>query len=277
MTLARPFLALTCALLAHAMPDARAACSRPIVAPAAPIGLSVVVRGDQVSGIFPDFLNAVAARAGCAIVWPVVPRARIEAMFENGSADMLIAAIRSEQRDRSGLFVPLLETRPTLVSLAGARPAIASMEQLLARRELRVALVRGFDYGDAYRGLSAKLAAQGRLYLEPDPLSVARLLHGGMADVTIMPPTAVLGAIRGDPRVEGMAARLRSEPLKELPWLSSGIYLSARSLGAGDRRALEKALIAARKSGALMQAYRRHYPSAMLAESTRAYQGPTPP
>lgn len=249
--------------------SATAACSRPILVPVSPIGQSVIVSNYKVSGAFPDLLNAVGAKAGCEFKFSVMPRIRIEKMFEMGKADLLVAAIHSEQRDQSGLFIPMLETRPTLISLDSLRTVPHTFDELLARRELRVALVRGFDYGPAYVELSKQLAAQGRLYLEPDPLTVARMLNGGMADVTIMPPSAVVGAIKGDARVEGMLSRMRVTPLPELPWMRSGIYISNKSMSVADRATLERALTASARTGELWQIFKRYYSPVVLNESTR--------
>ncbi len=260
-------------MLCAALPPAWAGCSRPIAAPSAPNGLSVVARNGEISGIFPELLNSIGAQAGCTFVWSVVPRARLEAMFENGGADILMPATASERRDRLGTFVPMLETRAYLVSLAGTRAPVANMAQLLQRRELRVALVRGFDYGAPYLGMGQKLAEQKRLLLESTPTKVLRLLNDGLADVAILTPVAVWGAIKTDARIEGLEGRLRFEPLPELPWIKSGIYLSLKSLSAADRGTLEKALHASTRSGALMQAYKRTYPASMLADGTR----PVPP
>ena len=84
-------------LLAH--PWAAAACSRAIEAPVAPIGLSVVVHGHAVGGIYPDWLAEVSRRTGCRFTHPIVPRARLAQMFELGQADLLIPASRTSPRD----------------------------------------------------------------------------------------------------------------------------------------------------------------------------------
>ncbi|MDL2354220.1 MAG: transporter substrate-binding domain-containing protein [Pseudomonadota bacterium] len=257
------------ALAALAPLSATAACTRPILVPVAPIGQSVMIRAGQVSGAVPDLLKLVGARAGCTFVFAPMPRIRLETMFEMGKADLLVSATHSARRDRYGLFIALVETRATLISLDSMAAPPRSIDDLLARRELRVALVRGFDYGDAYLRLSQKLAEQGRLYLEPDPLTVARLLHGGMADVTIMPPSAVAGAVMGDARLAAMVARMRITPLAELPWIRSGIYISYASMHAGDRATLERALTASSKAGDMLAIFKRYYPPALLSESTR--------
>src|SRR5688572_24902731 len=124
--------AIAFSLLVHG--GAMAACTRPVQAAASPIGLSVIVKGDTVSGAFPEFLNAVGRKAGCEFVYPVVPRARLEAMFENGQADVIMASVQSEQRDRFGQFIPLVSSRVTLVSLHSKREPVTNMAGLLNRR-----------------------------------------------------------------------------------------------------------------------------------------------
>ena len=245
------------------------ACSRPIAIPAAQSGQTVNFKGDEAFGIMPDVFRTIASATGCIFKWSLVPRIRVEAMFENGTADLLLAATESERRSQHGTFVALVESRATLISLASERPRIGNFEELLARRELRIALVRGYDYGERYRALVQKLIAQGRVYFEPDPITVGRLLAHGMADATIMPPTALAGALRDDPRFESLLPRLRIEPLEELPWIKTGIYLSNKSLSQADRDMLEKAIIAARRSGAWWNAVTHYYSKAELADHVR--------
>lgn len=263
------FILLLCALLAWSV-QAQAGCSRPIVVPVSPIGLSVVVKNDKVSGVFPEFMEEVAALAGCELRMTPVPRARLEAMFEQGTADILVAATHAEHRDQFGQFIPLVQTRAMLVSLESARSPIHSIEELLAFPALKVALVRGFDYGPAYLGMIEKLRLQGRVSFEKDPLEVARLLKAHIVDVTIMPASALYGAAVGDPRVSDIANRLRAEPLDDLPWAPAGVYLSLRSLNDADRKTLEAALREASRGQRLFQAYRRYYPAHLVALGTRA-------
>jgi polar amino acid transport system substrate-binding protein len=243
---------------------ASAGCSRPILVPAAPVGVAVTVTGQKIGGMYPELLRLVGSKAGCEFKFSVVPRIRLEVMFENGTADLLLAAIHTSRRDQAGLFVPMVETRATLLSLNSDRPAVRSIAQLLERRELRVALVRGFDYGDAYLDLIDKLTVQGRIYMEANPIAVARLIKGGMADVTIMPATSFIGGLQGDRRTEGLAAKLHIEALDELPWIRSGIYLSRTSLTPADRALLEQALVASVRSGVWWQALRRYYTPAVM-------------
>ena len=253
---------------------AYASCSRVIRVPAAPTGHVVFFKGQQAGGLIPDMFKVITAKTGCNFKWSTAPRIRVEAMFEAGSADLLVAATQLDRRDRHGVFVPVFESRPTLISVTSDRPRIHSFAELLERRELRVALVRGYDYGAQYRELMKTLAAQGRLYMEPDALSIGRLMAGGMADVTIMPVSSLIGALKDDARVDGLAARLRTEALDELPWIKAGIYLSKKSLSRADRDLLEAALVASVKSGVWWSALKKYFPPSMLADNARPLEAP---
>eukprot|EP01137_Pigoraptor_chileana_P009308 Opistho-2@57344 len=223
------YLLLTLTLLLAATP-ARAQCSRALNVPVAPIGLSVTTVGEAVGGVYPELLRGLAGKDGCNMNFTVVPRARLELMFESGRADLLVPATRTPRRDEHGVFVPMVSSRALLISLlSDTRPPVQSLGELLEqRRELRVVVVRGFDYGDAYQALVRELGQQGRLLQAADPISVARMLNSGMADLTIMASTIMTGALQGDARVRFMLDRLRYEPVEELPWGESGIPCTLR-------------------------------------------------
>ena len=248
---------------------AHATCSRPIAVPMSATGLSVVVNGDTVSGIYPDLLKGLSEKEDCAFTMTAVPRARLEALFETGRADLLIPATKTPKRDAIGTFVPMIHNRALLLSLTSRRPAIGSMKELLARPGFKVVLVRGFDYGQAYQEMAAVLAQQGRLILEVDALSVARLLKAGAADATFMAPTILAGAVQGDERVRDIVDNLRMEALEELPWGSSGAYISNTSLSPADKAAVQSALELAARSGDVWKNFQRYYSPAILKASIR--------
>jgi polar amino acid transport system substrate-binding protein len=256
-------------LLALAPPLASAGCTRPLEVPVAPLGFSVIVEGDKTSGVFVDFIQQVAAGAGCEVRMHPVPRARLEYLFEQGEADLLVASTHSDKRDQSGHFIPLVRSRAVMVSLDRARPAIHSLAELLATPGLRVAVVRGLDYGPAYQNALEQLEKQKRLFREKDPTDIARVLKAKMADVTILPPATLYGAAVADPRVSDIATNLRLEPLDELPWSFGGLYLSKR-LTQADRELLEKAIQEANRGNAMLRAYQRYYPPDLIAAGTRA-------
>ncbi|MFL6657353.1 MAG: substrate-binding periplasmic protein [Massilia sp.] len=246
-----------------------AGCSRPISVPVSPYGYSVIVKDGQISGIIPELLATLSARTGCKFALSEVPRKRAEMMFEQGQSDMLTSAVRTESRDHDGVFITMIRARPTLISLAAERAPVTSIKDLIARPELRVVLVRGFDYGPAYRDLEHTLSAQKRLLLVRDPHEAARMLQANIADMTILPTIAAFGEIQNDAKLHDMLARLHVESLDELSWIDGGIYLSRRALPPADRALLEQALGKMAKSDWMWAAYARKYPAAIMHESLR--------
>lgn len=245
-----------------------AECTRPIQVPVAETGLSVIIQGQEVSGIYRDILDDVSKHSNCQFVYKPVPRARLEAMFQAGTADLLLPAPRTELRDQHGIFVPLVQARAAVISMEGKRYPIQSLEDL-KRLQLRVAVVRGFDYGERYERFLADMRGNERLFVEVSPVAVARLLQAGIADAAIMTPTVLAGAIQGDSRVSGMLPRLHIDSVDELGWVESGIYLSKTSLGEADRRELFNALSAPALSKVIWDSYKRRYPRDILAGSLR--------
>ena len=243
-------------------------CSRDIAVPVSASGASVIVDGEHVKGIYPDMLRGLKTKSGCNFVFTVVPRARQVAMFKAGQADILAPASPTPERDQIGTFVPMVGHRAMLISMAGNRAPITSAQDLLERRELRVAVVRGFDYGKQYTALINELGKQGRLFIEVDVIAVARLLHAGSADVTIMGPTLMAGAIRREPRVHGMQDKLRTEAIPELPWTASGVYIS-NTLKPEDQAVLREMLEKVGKSNQVMESYLRYFRPDVLADSVR--------
>jgi polar amino acid transport system substrate-binding protein len=265
----RLLMAACAASLAFASHSAGATgCSREISVPVSANGASVIIDGTHVKGIYPDLLRGIGPKIGCRFVFTVVPRARQVAMFKNGTADVLAPASRTQDRDQMGTFIPMINHRPMLISVSSGRAPIADLPDLLARRELRVAVVRGFDYGEKYSTLLTELQKQGRLFVEVDVIAVARLLHAGSADVTIMGPTLMAGAIRREQRVHGLQERLKMETIPELPWSQSGAYIS-NALKQEDLAILREALEKAGKSNQVMDGYRHYFRTDLLSDSVR--------
>lgn len=244
-------------------------CSRVIKVPISPIGLSVVVSGETVAGVYPNVLRSMASKEGCTFEFSVVSRARLEAMFKVGNVDLFIPATRSPLRDERGLFVPLIYSRATVISIASDRAPIRTAQDLLDRRELKVAVVRGFDFGPAYQKLVNELSSQGRVSQVVDAASVGRMMDAGMADVTIMAPSILFGAIKTEGRIQGLLDKLRYEQIDELAWGDSGAYISNTSLNEADRAALRDLLERAAKSGVVWKAFQHYYPPNALEDSIR--------
>lgn len=263
-----PALLLSLLTLAAAQ-SVYAGCTRDINVPMAAIGASVVIKGNEVSGIYPEMLRSLGSRIGCNFVFSPVPRARLVAMFDAGTADLLLPATRNPKRAPGAIFVPLLGSRSVLISL-NENATIQNAQQLLEHQEIRLALVRGYDFGEEYQAIVAQLAKQGRVFYEADPLAVARLLQAGYANATIMAPTTLSGAVQDDPRVRGLFDKLRIQPLPELPWGVSGVYISTKSMPPEDQALLRDTLEKAARGSGVLEAFQRHHRPEVLQDSVRA-------
>ena len=242
---------------------AHAACSRLINTPVAPTGLSVTVEGDTIGGIYPEILRSNQSKETCQFALSAVPRARLELLFETGKADVLIPAVKTPKRDELGTFVTLSFSRATLISLNSERPPLKTVKELLDARDIKVALVRGYDYGPVYQEMVNELTRQGRLQLQSSPLDVARLLKTGSVHATIMAPTILAGTIADDERVRDIADKLRFESFEELPWVGNGAYIS-KALSDADRQELLEFFERIAKSGAVWRGFQEVYPPHVL-------------
>ncbi len=161
----------------------------------------------------------------------------------------------------------MIQSRATVISIASDRPAITSAHDILLRKDLRLVLVRGFDFGPAYRSLVAEMTQQGRVMLEADVISVARMLKLSNNHISIMAPSIIVGAIKDDARVQDLKDKFRFEPIDELPWGEAGIYISNTSLDKADREYLLNALMRAAKSGVAWQSFKRYYSADLVKVS----------
>ncbi|MDZ7921284.1 hypothetical protein [Rhodoferax sp.] len=250
---------------------ALADCSRPMQVPVSSTGQSVIISEGAISGIYPELLRSLGGKDGCEFVLGPVPRARQELLFETGKPDLLVPAVRTPRRDEHGIFVPLTRSRATVIAIAidAKRAPFKSAYDLLERKDVRVVLVRGFDYGAAYLELVEALQRQNRLVLESDPLAVARVLKANPGDITIMAPVIFVGAIQDDARVSDMLEKLRFDPIPELPWGDNGLYISKSSVSKEDSATLLTLLNRPAVASTLWKSFQSYYPAAVLKESIR--------
>lgn len=259
---------LIATLYALATGTVQAGCSRPMQVPVSATGQSVIIANDEINGIYPELLRSLA-KEGCEFSFMPVPRARQELLFETGKADMLVPAVRTSRRDEHGIFVPLTRSRATIIAQDARRAPFKSMYDLIERKDVRVVLVRGFDYGQPYQELLEALQQRNRLVLESDPLAVARVLKANPGDVTIMAPVILVGAIQDDARVSDLLDKLRFDPISELPWGDNGLYISKTSLSKEDSTTLLALLNRPAVASTLWKSFQTYYPANVLKESIR--------
>lgn len=247
---------------------AMAACERKLQVPVSPTGQSLTVNGERIGGIYKDLLDAISSKSKCTFVFSPVPRARQERLFEVGQADVMLAVTRSPERDAAGIFIPMVRNRATVISFGSAeRKAFTNSPELLKQSNVRLVAVRGFNFGPHYSGLLDTMQAEGRLVLEPDPLSVARWLRSNPNDVTVMAPITLYGALMDDERMKDMLDTMRVEPIDDMPWGESGIYLSRTSMPAGTLKYLRTTIQRETRGDYLYKKFSAIYPSFVLKGS----------
>ncbi|MFZ6690078.1 substrate-binding periplasmic protein [Undibacterium sp. SXout11W] len=239
--------------------DVVARCSRPVSVAFSLSGFQVALKDQVLLGVYPDVLKRISSKDGCEFTFSVVPRARQELMFKNGQTDLMIPAIRTTRRDESGIFVRLVYSRATLISIHSDWPAISSSQELLNAKSMRVVVVRGYDYGDEYVRILQELKKQSRLVYEADPVSAARTLKSGAAQYALMLPCILFGEIKNDPRVSDLVSKLHYDTISEIPWMESGVYLSRKSLSNADRNYLKALFENTANSALVWKLFQNYY------------------
>ncbi|WP_395009654.1 hypothetical protein [Undibacterium sp.] len=234
-------------------------CSRPIQVPVAVSGFSVIANGNKFSGIMPEFLGQVEAKTNCRFVFYYVPKSRQEFLFETGKADLLIATIKTDRREKYGHFIPLIQLRATLISVEDKHPAIQNAKDLISRHKLRLVVVRGYDYGPIYQSIVEEMKALGRLAVETDPISAGRMMQNNSNYVTIMAPTLFSGVVQTEEILKNLRGKLRFDKLDDLPWNESGIYISKTSLNPSDQQYLKTQFEKYASTDAIWKSYLSYY------------------
>ncbi|MDT8991969.1 hypothetical protein RQP54_13945 [Curvibacter sp. APW13] len=254
-------IALLAGLGAHGV---FAGCSRPIIVPAAPTGFNVIVDGDKVSGVLPDWLNALGRRIGCSFEFPAVPRARADQMvLDAASADILLPASQNSERDAKAVFVHLYSPMPVLVS-HGSKAGEAPRDTVALKKSgWRAAMVRRYSFGAEYDALARDLDAEGRIDAVNDLATIERMLRAGRVEFTILPATLMHAALLDGKPIDN-AAEFRYQELTGLVASPAGAYLSARALPAKDLELLRTALSQGARDGSLKRAFEAYYPPNVL-------------
>ncbi|MFZ6801125.1 hypothetical protein [Undibacterium sp. Di24W] len=241
-----------------------ARCSRPIQVPVSAYSYTVIVKANKFSGILPDVLSAIEAKSNCKFVYTLVPKNRQEILFETGQSDLLVTAVRTVRRDKFGIFFPFVQLRATLISMEGQFPPMHSVKDIIARSEMKLVVVRGYDYGPAYLAIVDEMNKLGRVLVEPDPTSVAKLIKSNPKYVTIMAPTIFSGIIQSEPLLEDLVGKVRFEKLEELNWTDSGVYFSKITLSTSDRAYLNAQFEKYAKTDNIWKSYLNYYPPEVI-------------
>lgn len=265
---------LVCSLIVGEVALAAGVCSRVLRVPASNLGWSMAIQAGQFRGILPEFIQQLSVKSHCQFQFEEVPKNRQEILFASARSDLLLPAIRTEKRDKVGDFVSLAQLRPVLISYEGAHISVAKSSELIARTDLKLVVVRAFDYGIEYQNIIRAMEKAGRLLREPDPISVVRLMGQNHHYVTIMAATIFYGVLERDARATSLKGKWRYEVMDEFPWMDSGIYVSRLSLPVSDRRYLKEQIEQLARSDLVWKLYLNYYPAEVLKVGMRPLVSP---
>lgn len=270
MRLPTLFLLCSCLFGPLVFAGTESGCIRPMVIGASPLGTNMTVSpSGDVGGLYPEFLRLVADAGECRFTYTVLPRARALKMLEAGDGiDIIIPAVRTESRDRAAEFVPLIRTR---VMLIYHRRISGDPLKQLADGNLRLNVVRGFDYGPEYQALLARYSALGRMEDVTDPEMLVKKILANRADATILVPQNIAQAVKN----LGAEDELHSVEVPNLPTQWSGAYLSKLRLSSSEISAAKANIEAMRDNGSFWKLFKQFTPAWALHANT-PYTASTP-
>ena len=244
-----------------------ARCSRPVVVPLAPVGILARLEHERPAGVAPELLRQIERQGGGPFKVSIVPRGQmIRMFFETHESDVLFPAVRNMVRDHLARFVPMLLTRPALLTLPSLPEPPRSIPALLDAKDLQGVVVRSYTYGHAYDELIQTLAAERRLTQVRDVTTVLRMLLAQRVQFSLLPPS--LGwAEQQTLGVELRDSPLRYSRLEGLPHVELGVYISRVSkLSERDQLLLQQQFQHAAGSGLLSRVVGASVPPLVLEE-----------
>ncbi|MFN4116068.1 MAG: hypothetical protein ACK4F7_06140, partial [Inhella sp.] len=176
------------------------------------------------------------------------------ARLRGASLDITNWALPTPERRTWAQFVPLAIGNPVVLTFRSR--AVADAADLLARRELRVVVVRDASYGSGLDTLLATLRQQGRVSEVADIETAVRVFFARRVDVLISYPWLAAGALRGREQEVQLA-----DWFPDQPGSLSSLALSRRQVSAADAQRLFLALQAMQRDGSLKRLLRQHLPA----------------
>lgn len=184
-------------------------------------------------GIDDDVQTELARRSGCRFEVSLQPRARIWQALEKGELDMAGSGVETPARDRFAWFAHYV-VENNFVLLGPRVPAdVRSLEDFIARPELRIGIVRSYSFSPFYdRGIE-RLRQLNRVDEVSDNVALYRMFGRNRFDALISSHfvwgyyTARLGV--------GVPERI--EDWDDAPGTPSGLVLSRQRFSAEQAKA----------------------------------------
>lgn len=209
--------------------------------------------GEQWAGIDKDIVEELARRTGCQLRMARDSRIRIWTMLKEGTLDMTMSGIPTPEREGYARFSPYFHSRNMLLLRNEAASGAATLGQVAAQPELKVAVIKGFRHGATYDAWLERLRRQGRVYEAPDYSTLVRLFQHGRVHA-ILQLNSNVDTLRRDARLAGRFRVLDLVPRENVP----GAMVISRLVDDAAAARLEQALRAMREDGTLKAIMERH-------------------
>ncbi|WP_460885461.1 substrate-binding periplasmic protein [Pseudoduganella ginsengisoli] len=248
------FRTVLLACLLTTAPAMAATCPDPLRAGISELGYSGYLEQELPRGAAADVLREAARRSGCTVELTLYPRSRLFVEFDQGHVDVAASAARSDERDRSGVFIPYAMSRFDLVLASRPARRFHSLADFVTHGTGTLNIVRGAFYTpDVLRQLE-RLRSLARLEEVTDFEMAFRKMAAGRAAGTLAPEMVSARLLDQF----SLAATSHVIAIPESPPMEVGAYLSRNSLSVAEQDALANALRAMAQDGAILAIYRKY-------------------
>ncbi|WMW81995.1 transporter substrate-binding domain-containing protein [Undibacterium cyanobacteriorum] len=206
------------------------------------------------SGIDQDILEALALRTNCQFKPRVESQARIWSQIREASLDMSMSGIKTIEREEWATSVPYFSTR----NYALISTSLSAQEQtaagFLANKNLKMAVIKGFQHGRQYNDFVTNLRHQNRIYEVADFASLIKLLQVKRVHGILIIPTSYIDLSRQKQLPESTVLR---------DWYPNdafvaGLYISKRTISPKSVQMLQTALNGMQADGTLERIFARY-------------------
>lgn len=224
------------------------------------------------SGIDKDILDALSLRTNCQFKLRIESQARLWTQMRDGSLDMSTSGIKTAEREKWAVSIPYFSARNYALLNNSLSAAEQTAHGFIANKNLKIAIIKGFQHGKRYNEFIETLAKQGRVYEVADFASLLKLFNGKRVQCILLIPTSYLDLSRQKNLPENAVLR---------DWYPgdafvAGLYLSKAKVPAKTIQLLQSTMSSMQSDGSLERIFSR-YVGDKLAKEMMLEAGPATP
>ncbi|MES2127419.1 MAG: transporter substrate-binding domain-containing protein [Pseudomonadota bacterium] len=202
-------------------------------------------------GLARQLVDAMARRTGCKFELSWYPPARLYQQFSSKKIDMVMAALRTPERDRDGDMLPYGYSQLELVLRRSEEGKYRSLAQFVDESRAQLNVPRGISFSPELQRQLDRLQRAGRLEYVNDYAVAFKKISFGRTDGTLAPPPVQavrLAELKLDQTLSG-------SPISEAPRRMVGIYVSRSTLSAPARKLYARTLYGIVADGTAQKIY----------------------